>query len=570
MNAPAGPSRPARPGPQPRRESPARPDPAVQPESAGQPDALTGRGSPAPPDLLARPDPLARPDLPARPGPRTRPRVVPPGELGTRSDAGLPRGIVVELDADTAQLADDVLFGGSPARVLRLSAAGVRALAELRAGAVASAAGAALARRLTDTGMAHPRPVRGVPAREAPALDVTVVIPVRDRAAELARCLAAAGTGYPVLVVDDGSADPAAVAAVCAAHGARLVRRQVNGGPGPARNSALGATGTELIAFLDSDCVPPPDWIAGLAGHFADPLVAAVAPRIVGAAAGPGGSPPEASTLDLGDRPARVAPMTRVAYVPTAALVLRRGALGGGFDEALRYGEDVDLVWRLIEAGWRVRYEPAVRVAHAEPASRPALLRRRFRYGTSAAPLTRRHPGAVAPLVLQPWPTITMAALLARRPLAAGAAFSVSIALLTGRLRANGLPSRGVVRPMAGGVWQTWLGTGRWCGQFAAPPLLLVLARPGGRTARTRWGRRAAASSLLAGPPLAQWARQREGGPLRFTAVMLADQAAYGAGVYVGCLRERLLTPLLPSVSWKPFEGLRTRRQARGAPADDT
>jgi hypothetical protein len=172
--------------------------------------------------------------------------------------------------------------------------------------------------------------------------------------------------------------------------------------------------------------------------------------------------------------------------------------------------------------------------------------------------------------VLQPWPTITMAALLARRPLAAGAAFSVSIALLTGRLRANGLPSRGVVRPMAGGVWQTWLGTGRWCGQFAAPPLLLVLARPGGRTARTRWGRRAAASSLLAGPPLAQWARQREGGPLRFTAVMLADQAAYGAGVYVGCLRERLLTPLLPSVSWKPFEGLRTRRQARGAPADDT
>ena len=144
------------------------------------------------------------------------------------------------------------------------------------------------------------------------------------------------------------------------------MRRGVNGGPGPARNTALGMVGTEFVAFLDSDCVPPPDWINALAGHFADPLVAAVAPRVVNAGPGPGGSP-----LDLGPRPARVAPLTRVAYVPTAALVARRAAIGDGFDEALRYGEDVNLVWRLIEAGWRVRFEPAVRVAHTEPGSLP-------------------------------------------------------------------------------------------------------------------------------------------------------------------------------------------------------
>ena len=468
----------------------------------------------------------------------TRPAVTRPDELGIRADAGIPAGMAIDLDPDTRQLTADVLFGGSPARMLRLSAAGVRALAELCAGAVGSAGAAALARRLTDTGLAHPR------AGRAPAgLEVTVVVPVRDRAGELDRCLSAAGTGNPVLVVDDGSADPAAVAAVCAARGARLVRRSVNGGPGPARNTALRMIGTEFVAFLDSDCIPPPDWIAALAGHFADPLVAAVAPRIVGAGAGAGGSP-----LDLGDRPARVAPLTRVAYVPTAALLLRTAAAGDGFDEALRYGEDVDLVWRLIEAGWRVRYEPALRVAHAEPRSRSALLRRRFRYGTSAAPLTRRHPGAVAPLILQPWPAITMTALLARRPLAAGAVFTAGTVLLVRRLRASGLPAQGVLRPMAGGVWQTWLGTGRWCGQYAALPLLALIARPGGRRSRTRWGRRLAAASLLAGPPLAQWAGDRDAGPLAFIAVTLADQAAYGAGVYAGCLRERLITPVLPSI----------------------
>jgi mycofactocin system glycosyltransferase len=488
---------------------------------------------------------------------QARPGVIRPEELGLRPDQPLPAGAAIDLDPGASQLTDDVLFGGSPARVLRLSPAGVTALAELRQGPVASPAAAVLARKLTDTGLAHPR----LAPDSSPRPDVTVVVPVLDRPRELDRCLAAAGTRFPVLVVDDGSADPAATAAVCAAHGARLIRRAVNGGPGPARNTALAQVGTELVAFLDSDCVPAAGWIEALAGHLADPLVAAVAPRIVALSSGVGG--PAGVTLDLGDRPARVAPMTRVAFVPTAALLVRRAALGDGFDETLRHGEDVDLVWRLIEAGWRVRYEPAVQVQHAEPATRAALLRRRFRYGTSAAPLTRRHPGAVAPLVLQPWPTLTMAALLARRPLTAGAAFGVSTALLARRLRANGLPAEGLVRPMADGVRQTWLGTGRWCGQFAAPAVAAFLVYPGGRTARARWGRRLAAASLLAGPPLAEWAARRDTSLLRQTAVTLADQAAYGAGVYAGCLRERLITPVLPKVGWPPLEGLRTGQDRR-------
>jgi mycofactocin glycosyltransferase len=481
----------------------------------------------------------------------------------------MPAGLTIELDPGTAQLTNDVLFGGSPARVLRLSRAGVTALAELRAGPVASPAAAVLARKLTDTGLAHPRlapppgpaPASGPAPTPEAALDVTVVVPVLDRPRELDRCLAAAGARFPVLVVDDRSADPAATEAICSARGAEVIRRQVNGGPGPARNTGLAKVGTEFVAFLDSDCVPPPGWIEALAGHFADPLVAAVAPRIVALPTADVTGPALGGvTLDLGDRPALVAPMTRVAYVPTAALLVRRSALGDGFDQTLRNGEDVDLVWRLIEAGWRVRYEPAVQVRHGEPATRAALLRRRFRYGTSAAPLTRRHPGAVAPLVLQPWPALTVAALLARRPLTAGAVFGLSTVLLGRRLRANGLPAQGLVRPMANGVRLTWLGGGRWAGQYALPFVISMIACPGGRTARVRWGRRLAAASLLAGPPLAEWAGRRDTSLVRLTAVTLADQAAYGAGVYAGCLREGLITPVLPTVAWQPFDGLRSRK----------
>jgi mycofactocin system glycosyltransferase len=246
--------------------------------------------------------------------------------------------------------------------------------------------------------------------------EVTVVIPVRDRTDGLDRCLSALGTSYPVIVVDDGSLDSAAVVGVCTSHGAQLHRRAVPGGP--ARNDGLTRVTTPLVAFLDSDCATGPGWIAGLAAHFADPMVGAVAPR-VRHMTGPNAAGrylDARALLDLGPREARVAPLTRLSYVPTAALQARCSAIvGGGFDPELRYGEDVDLIWRMIAAGWRVRYDPAVEVRHVEPGRWAAVLARRFRYGNSAAPVARRHPGLVPPMVVQAGPAVAAAALVAGR-----------------------------------------------------------------------------------------------------------------------------------------------------------
>src|SRR5260370_30770258 len=77
--------------------------------------------------------------------------------------------------------------------------------------------------------------------------------------------------------------------------------------------------------------------------------------------------------VDLGPREARVAPLTRLAYVPTAALLARCSAIvGGGFDPGLRYGEDVDLIWRMIAAGWRGRDDPPGGMPHRQPGRRAA------------------------------------------------------------------------------------------------------------------------------------------------------------------------------------------------------
>ncbi len=145
----------------------------------------------------------------------------------------MPAGFGIAMDPGSKQLDDATFFGGSPARVLRLTGAGQRALAELRDGPVRSTAAGTLARRLTDAGLAHPRP----PALAAQP-DVTVLIPVLDRPRLLDRCLSAVGRRYPVLVVDDGSADPAAIATVVARHGATLLRRPPTAAPRPRETPA--------------------------------------------------------------------------------------------------------------------------------------------------------------------------------------------------------------------------------------------------------------------------------------------------------------------------------------------
>jgi mycofactocin glycosyltransferase len=495
--------------------------------------------------------------------------------MAARPASELPAGFSIEMDADAKQLSDGSLFGGSPGRVMRLTAAGAAALAELQNGPVRSAAAGQLARRLTDGGLAHPVPPPGTPH---PAADsVTVIIPVRDRAGMLDRCLAATGAQYPVIVIDDGSADPGAIAAIAARHGAAVRRRAASGGPAAARNTGLAGTTTDLIAFLDSDCVPPPGWVSELAAHFADPLVGAIAPRIVAPTISPTASPAARyaavrGSLDLGPRPARVQPASRVSYVPTAALLVRRAALDAvsagrdPFDPALRYGEDVDLVWRLHEAGWRIRYEPALQMPHEGPGSWPGLLGRRFRYGTSAAPLARRHPANMAPLVLQPWPAITVAALLARRPAVAAAALVAAWSDITSAVRRAGVPADGAPGATLTAVHQTWLGIGRYATQFAAPALVLGLARPAGRSAVRRLGRRAAAASLLLGPALTAYAeRKPELDPVRFSLAHIADDVCYGAGVWAGCLRERTTVPVRPAISVRPLAASGPRIRKRKA-----
>src|SRR5690606_24920652 len=159
-----------------------------------------------------------------------------------------------------------------------------------------------------------------------------------------------------------------------------------------------------------------------------------------------------------------------------------------------RFGEDVDLVWRLVRAGWRCRYEPAAVVHHPPRPAWSAWVRQRIGYGSSAAPLARRHPGMVAPLRMSAWSIATWLLVAARRPvLGAGLALG-SAAALVPKLTdvpprvAFGLAANGNLRAgaqLADAVRRAW-----WP--------ILALAAPRSRTAR----RILIASAIAAGHPL--------------------------------------------------------------------
>ncbi len=458
----------------------------------------------------------------------------------------LPGGLGLVLDRSVRLFRHGtVLVGGHPGRMITLSAEGAATLSALLAQGTTTDAAGRLGRRLVDAGMAHPRPAGAATGRDD-AGRVTVVVPVHNRIDDLERCLDALGPELPVVVVDDDSDDGAAVARVCGRPNVRLVRRDVNGGPGAARNEALGLVDSELVAFVDSDCRVSEGWLEGLLRWFDDPLVAAVAPRIRPDPE-PAGATVRAryadarSALDMGPEPSQVGPDAVVRYLPAAALVARRVAVKSGFDADLRVGEDVDLVWRLVDQGWRVRYDPTATVLHREPGSWRELMGRRFRYGTSAGALSRRHPGQVPPLELRPWPTVAAVALLCGRWRTAALVVATSAALTARKVRPRGVPLTLTARWSIEGTAWTVVGLGHAATMLAGPGLAVALSKRRGRC-------RAAATALVVVPPLVEWWRRRPPiDPVRWSLASVIDDASYGAGVWVGCLRARSFGPLVPT-----------------------
>jgi hypothetical protein len=199
-------------------------------------------------------------------------------------------------------------------------------------------------------------------------------------------------------------------------------------------------------------------------------------------------------------------------------------------------------VWRLADAGWAVRYEPRAVATHEPRETWRAWVHQRVAYGSSAAPLAHRHPGALAPVRLGRWGAAAWAGAMINPALGAGVA-GAGIVPLARKLR----PHDGAT-PWRTAARLTAVGNLHAAHQLAdATTSVWLPAAAIGATVSTR--ARWALAAATAVPAIAEWARRRPRlDPARYAALRALDRAAYGFGVWRGVVAERELGPLMPAI----------------------
>jgi glycosyltransferase involved in cell wall biosynthesis len=249
------------------------------------------------------------------------------------------------------------------------------------------------------------------PAPPPPCPPVSVVVCTRDRPEDLVRCLESVASlrtrPLEVLVVDNCPSDEQ-TRHVCEAFPVRYLLEPLPG-QSRARNRGILESRGELVAFTDDDCVVDAAWLDGLGAEVSDPLALAFTGYV---------GPLELETpsqflfeahggFDRGFRrrvfhgvwtnPALVA--GRVGAGANA--IFRRDAFEriGLFAEDLgpgtpaRAADDTDIFCRILDAGYRIAFDPARVVWHRHRRDEHALRRIVSDYGVSSSAFAARRLG---------------------------------------------------------------------------------------------------------------------------------------------------------------------------------
>jgi len=195
---------------------------------------------------------------------------------------------------------------------------------------------------------------------------------------------------YEVIVVDDGSTDRAAV---IARRYPVVVIQTHNQGLALARNVGLKEATGEIVAYIDDDARPDPQWLRYLAATFMSTAHAGVGgPNI----APPGDGPIAECVARAPGGPVHVLLNDREAeHIPGCNMAFRKSSLEaiGGFDPQFRTaGDDVDVCWRLLARGWTLGFHPAALVWHHRRNSLRTYWRQQIGYGRAEAMLERKWP----------------------------------------------------------------------------------------------------------------------------------------------------------------------------------
>jgi len=229
-----------------------------------------------------------------------------------------------------------------------------------------------------------------------PEPKISVIIPAYNAEKTIRRALEAVmkqdvSEPFEVIVVDDGSQD--ATAQIVRAFPSVVYIHQPNAGSAAARNRGAAAARGEVFLFTDSDCVPHPDWVRLMTAAFRD-----------------GGAGAVAGSYGIANPQSRLAAVIHdeIMYRHKQLMPDEPKVLGSynfavlrhvfqnidGFDEGYRTasGEDNDLSYRLIGAGYKIVFARNALVDHHHPESMKRYLYEQYRHGFWRAKMYREHP----------------------------------------------------------------------------------------------------------------------------------------------------------------------------------
>jgi O-antigen biosynthesis protein len=232
-----------------------------------------------------------------------------------------------------------------------------------------------------------------LPLSDAPPR-ISVVVCTHNGASTLPECLARLTSleypNYETIVVDDGSTDGSGE--IARRHGVEVLRTD-HRGLSAARNAGVERAGGEIVAFLDDDAYPDQDWLHYLALAFEEGDHAGIGGpnlppsrdgRVAECVAAAPGAPIH---VLISDREAE--------HVPGCNMAFRKDALeaAGGFDERFHTaGDDVDLCWRLQDAGETLGFNAGAVVTHRRRDTVRRYLKQQFGYGKAEALLEQKWP----------------------------------------------------------------------------------------------------------------------------------------------------------------------------------
>lgn len=226
----------------------------------------------------------------------------------------------------------------------------------------------------------------------------TVIIPTLNEERYIATALNAIASGSvlpdELIVVDGGSNDQ--TVQIASGYTSLLIHNpKVHAAA--ARNLGIQHAQGDIVAFTDADCIPAPNWLERICQQFEqDVEMAGIGGRLV--------PHPDANQIESFSANVFINEVMRFSLKPqthhypglwngliTANCAYRKTSLlsvGGFRDVFANYGEDLDLMWRMIR-DHKLVYDPDLMVTHRFTSTMKGLSKKYIQYGISSSLLTR-------------------------------------------------------------------------------------------------------------------------------------------------------------------------------------